>query len=164
MWDATPVYFHNVYAPVEDDQRAAFFEALPVDFGDNDSGVHIVGGDFNLPVNSILDATTPPANHNAGKAECMAWLAALRFTDAWRLIHPSTRKFSGPRRRNRLDYIYVDNNLAMYYLQSSLYETNQYHGDHLCHTTILATTPSAQQKQKAIWRLPRELLHDPRTV
>ncbi|KAG9415922.1 hypothetical protein AC1031_000307 [Aphanomyces cochlioides] len=71
-WNSTPVYFHNVYAPVEDDQRAAFFESLPVDFGDDDTGIHIVGGDFNLPMITSLDATTPPSNYNAGKAECLA--------------------------------------------------------------------------------------------
>ncbi|CAK5208405.1 unnamed protein product, partial [Aphanomyces euteiches] len=64
-WNSTPVYFHNVYAPVEDDQRAAFFESLPVDFGDDDTGIHIVGGDFNLPMTTSLDATTPPSNYNA---------------------------------------------------------------------------------------------------
>ncbi|CAK4487377.1 unnamed protein product, partial [Aphanomyces euteiches] len=85
IWHSTPVYFHNVYAPVEDDQRAAFFKSLPVDFGDDDTGIHVVGGDFKLPMTTSLGATIPPSNYNAGKADCLAWLAALCVTDAWRL-------------------------------------------------------------------------------
>ncbi|KAH9109185.1 hypothetical protein LEN26_014054 [Aphanomyces euteiches] len=165
-WNSTPVYFHNVYAPVEDDQRAAFFESLPVDFGDDDTGIHIVGGDFNLPMTTSLDATTPPSNYNAGKAECLAWLAALRVTDAWRLMYPSKPAHSGPRRKNRLDYIFVDRALATFHLHTTTYDANRFHGDHLTHTVTLMASPSTSQSQPSskLWRLPRELLLDHRTV
>ncbi|KAH9120837.1 hypothetical protein AeMF1_007163 [Aphanomyces euteiches] len=124
LWASTPVFFHNVYAPVEDDQRAAFFASLPTDFDDGDQGIHIIGGDFNLPLNTALDATSPSAKYNNGKAECLAWLAALRVTDAYRLKYPSTRVFSRPGRRNRLDYIFVDWGLATHHLHNSVYEAN----------------------------------------
>ncbi|CAK5056794.1 unnamed protein product, partial [Aphanomyces euteiches] len=121
---------------------------------------------FNLTLNSALDATSPSANYNNGKAECLAWLAALRVTDAYRLKYPSTRVFSGPGRRNRLDYIFVDWGLATHHLHNSIYEANRYRGDHLTHTTTLATviptTPS--KKRPSSWRLPRELLLNPHTV
>ncbi|RHY25066.1 hypothetical protein DYB32_008536, partial [Aphanomyces invadans] len=32
LWSDLPVYFHNVYAPVESHLRGAFFEQLPRDF------------------------------------------------------------------------------------------------------------------------------------
>ncbi|KAH9071723.1 hypothetical protein Ae201684P_009142 [Aphanomyces euteiches] len=31
-WEDTPVFFHNVYAPVQNQEREAFFDALPRDF------------------------------------------------------------------------------------------------------------------------------------
>ncbi|CAK4810719.1 unnamed protein product [Aphanomyces euteiches] len=166
IWHSTPVYFHNVYAPVEDDQRAAFFKSLPVDFGDDDTGIHVVGGDFKLPMTTSLGATIPPSNYNAGKADCLAWLAALCVTDAWRLMYPSKPAHSGPRRKNRFDYTFVDRELATFHLHKSTYDTNRFHGDQLTHTVSLMASPSTPRPQPSskLWRLPRELLLDHQTI
>jgi len=162
-WEDTPVYFHNVYAPVEDDKRADFFSGLPRDF--EDGSMHIVGGDFNIPMHATLDALKHIPSNNLGKAECLEWLAALRVIDPWRLMHPKVKMLSGPGGRNRLDYIYVDHALVAHYHHSSSFAPNKFRGDHMCHSTVLATTgASPQSKSKAVWRLPRELLHDARTV
>jgi hypothetical protein len=162
-WGATQVYFHNLYAPVEDALRADFFAALPRDF--EPDSIHFVGGDLNLPLDVALDATTYVAGSNLGKAECQAWLAALGVLDAWRTMYPTDKVFSGPGGKNRLDYLFVDHELVANHLQSSKYGPNQYRGDHLCHTTVLAATPTptaTRPKHPAVWRLPRELLLDPR--
>ncbi|ETW06270.1 hypothetical protein H310_02564 [Aphanomyces invadans] len=55
-WDNAPIYFHNVYAPVEAELRAAFFATLPRDFESNSR--HIVGGDLNFPMDATLDTTS----------------------------------------------------------------------------------------------------------
>ncbi|KAH9078338.1 hypothetical protein Ae201684P_019429 [Aphanomyces euteiches] len=104
LWASTPVFFHNTSTTMT---RASTSSAAI----------------FNLTLNSALDATSPSANYNNGKAECLAWLAALRVTDAYRLKYPSTRVFSGPGRRNRLDYIFVDWGLATHHLHNSIAAT-----------------------------------------
>ena len=154
------MYFHNVYAPVEDNLRADFFSSLPRDFGDD--SIHIIGGDFNFPMDTSLDATTLHNGHNAGKAECCAWLGALRVVDAWRHKYPTAKALSGPGGHNRLDYIYIDESLFAVFHASSTYNANNYHGDHLTHTTTLSASqaPAIKPKQK-LWRLPRELLQNP---
>jgi hypothetical protein len=162
-WEDTPVYFHNVYAPVEDDDRAAFFGELPRDF--EDGSMHIVGGDFNLPMDAALDAMKFTARSHYGKAECIEWLAALRVVDPWRMANPDMKEMSGPHGRNRLDYIFVDHALVAHYHHSSRFDANKYRGDHKTHTTVLAQlgAPTAQASKKT-WLLPRELLNDKRTV
>jgi len=162
-WDDTPVYFHNVYAPVEDDERAAFFRDLPRDF--EDGAMHIVGGDFNLPMDVSLDALTYTVRSHYGKAECIEWLAALRVVDPWRTANPDVKEMSGPHGRNRLDYIYVDHALAAHYHHSSRFDANKFRGDHKTLTTVLAQLGAPPPRpSKKTWRLPRELLHDKRTV
>ncbi|CAK4414804.1 hypothetical protein Ae201684P_019830 [Aphanomyces euteiches] len=65
-----------------------------------------------------------------------------------------------------MDYIFVDWGLTTHHLHSSVYEANRYCGDHLAHTTTLATviptTPS--KNQPSTWRLPWELLLNPHKV
>ncbi|RHY20733.1 hypothetical protein DYB32_009968, partial [Aphanomyces invadans] len=146
-----------------DDKRADFFSSLPRDF--EDGSIHIVGGDFNIPMHASLDAIHHIPSNNLGKAECFEWLAALRVVDPWRLMYPKLKMMSGPGGRNRLDYIYVDHALVAHYYHSSTFTPNKYRGDHMCHTTVLATTRTASaSKSKLVWRMPRELLLDQRTV
>jgi len=162
-WGTTPVYFHNVYAPVKDHKRAAFFAGLPREF-EADS-MHVIGGDFNFPMDASLDASTYLATNNLGKPECLEWLAALRVVDAWRTRYPDEKVLSGPGGRNRLDYLFVDHSLVAHYHRESHFASNKYRGDHLVHTTTLAIADtSARAPVKRVWRLPRELLQDPRNV
>ncbi|KAH9180949.1 hypothetical protein AeNC1_017076 [Aphanomyces euteiches] len=163
QWSGSPVYFHNVYAPVEDTHRADFFANLPHQFEDN--SIHIVGGDFNFPMDASLDASTSHNGNNAGKAECCAWLGALRVVDAWRHKYPKAKAMSGPGGRNRLDYIYIDETLVALFHSSSSFDANKYHGDHLTHTTTLSVSQaSAVKPQRKLWRLPRELLLNPKVT
>ena len=156
-WDDVPVYFHNVYAPVIAHSRHSFFDALPRDFEDN--SIHFVGGDFNLPLDEQLDASRPRPDHNAGKAECIAWLSALGVVDAWRIHNPNERTFSGPCRSNRLDYIFIDHDTLAQAYKDSKYSKNLFAGDHLEHTVILSS--GERVPDRGNWRLPRELLKDP---
>ncbi|KAH9120851.1 hypothetical protein AeMF1_007149, partial [Aphanomyces euteiches] len=81
-WEDTPVFFHNVYAPVQNQEREAFFDALPRDFPVN--AQHIIMGDFNLPLQRELDAMDHPhvitlADPNAlnGSRPCMSWMLGV---------------------------------------------------------------------------------------
>lgn len=157
QWDDTPVYFHNVYAPVVPNMRHTFFDALPRDF--EDDSVHFVGGDFNLPLDEHLDASRPRPDHTAGKVECVAWLTALGVIDVWRVQHPNERVFSGPGRSNRLDYMFADQGIVTQYHVNSTYASNSFAGDHLEHT--IALSQGHRTPERSYWRLPRELLQNP---
>ena len=159
-WANLPVYFHNVYAPVQSEGRAQFFQQLPRDF--EADCIHIVGGDFNIPMDQTLDTVSPHCRHSSGRIECAEWLAALGVVDAWRSIHPASKVFSGPGRINRLDYIFLADILTQRLHLHTSYDPNVYGGDHLSHTARISTIqlPSS----KPTWRLPRELLDDPNIV
>ncbi|RLO09757.1 hypothetical protein DYB28_015819, partial [Aphanomyces astaci] len=160
LWQGTPVYFHNVYAPVQPHLRQSFFEALPRDF-EHDS-VHLVGGDFNIPFEAALDASMPRVDGNTGKAECFEWLTALRVVDPWRIHHPHERVYSGPGRCNRLDYLLVDHDLMACYYKDAQYSKNVFGGDHLQH--VLTLSNGAHDQGRGQWRLPKELLSNPNIV
>ena len=154
QWDDTPVYFHNVYAPVTPHSRPSFFDSLPRNF--EDDSIHFVGGDFNIPLDGYLDASRPRQDHNVGKTECLSWLSNFGVIDAWRSHHPHTRQHSGPGRSNRLDYWFIDQDIVGYSYQSSTYSPNRFAGDHLEHTVVLSSAPITPGQ--GYWRLPRELL------
>jgi exonuclease III len=157
LWSGLPVYIHNIYAPVESHLRGEFFARLPRDF--EPDSLHLVGGDFNLPQHSSLDAKTVHSSHESGKPDCVEWLTALGVIDVWRQLNPSTRLFSGPGRVNRLDYIFLHGELVSHLNPVAKYDPNGYGGDHLTHTVTLSQSPSTTTK--GYWRLPRELLTDP---
>ncbi|ETV67712.1 hypothetical protein H257_16177 [Aphanomyces astaci] len=157
LWSDLPVYIHNVYAPVEPLLRGDFFASLPRDFEPN--SLHVVGGDFNMPLLSSLDATTLHSSQGSGRTDCVEWLTALGVVDVWRQLNPSTRLFSGPGRVNRLDYLFLDSAMASHLNPVATYDPNGYGGDHLAHTVTLSQ--SLCTTTKGYWRLPRELLSDP---
>ncbi|ETW06590.1 hypothetical protein H310_02808 [Aphanomyces invadans] len=88
----------------------------------------------------------------------MQWLTDLRVIDAWRLRHPQERSYSGPGRINRLDYIFVDHDLATKLSSVASYNANVHGGDHLSHTLMLSN--NMPPPSKGYWRLPREFLDD----
>ncbi|KAH9107181.1 hypothetical protein AeMF1_017421, partial [Aphanomyces euteiches] len=159
-WEDTPVFFHNVYAPVQNQEREAFFDALPRHFPVN--AQHIIMGDFNLPLQRELDAMDPSSCHHTGRSQCSQWLEALHVVDAWRLHNPSARVFSSPHGQNRLDYIFMDEDLMRTAYHQSTYFRSPEIVEHICHRVILQ--PMSQPKRRAYWKLPKELLQVPEVV
>ncbi|EFX61361.1 hypothetical protein DAPPUDRAFT_340008, partial [Daphnia pulex] len=159
-WEDIPVFFHNVYAPVPNEEREEFFEALPRNFPAN--AKHIVMGDFNLPLDRECDAKVPSASNHTGRMECVGWLQALGVVDAWRIHHPLARVFSSPRRKNRLDYIFLDEELMRQAYARSEYFSSDLIVEHMCHKVILQ--PIVQSRSRAYWKLPKELLEVPQVA
>ncbi|KAI9921610.1 hypothetical protein PsorP6_000776 [Peronosclerospora sorghi] len=104
---------HVVYAPVQVADRKDFFNALPARFPDDCH--HLVMGDFNVPMEPTLDEVIPYM-HDLGPAEFIAWQLRLGITDAWRNWWPDKREFTGPGRKNRVDYVFLSPTLLSYYL------------------------------------------------
>ncbi|RHZ12992.1 hypothetical protein DYB37_011542, partial [Aphanomyces astaci] len=156
-WSGLPVYIHNVYAPVEPHLRGEFFAHLPRVF--EPDSLHLVGGDLNLPLHSSLDSCATRLRPGGGRRDCIEWLTSLGVVDVWRQLHPHTKLYSGPGRVNRLDYLFVSEELSSQLNPTAKYGPNAYGGDHLTHTVTLSESPTTATK--GYWRLPRELLADP---
>ncbi|KAF1333810.1 Rna-directed dna polymerase, partial [Globisporangium splendens] len=147
------VYIHNVYAPNEVSERAKFFASLPREF--ESQSLHIVCGDFNVAIDRDKDATYP--RPHSSRDECNEWLSHLRVIDAWRLHHPEERVFSGPVPRcNRLDYIFMSDEICTNLYKSSDYKFLAHGGDHLAHEVCLTRWHHA--RGPSYWRVPRWLL------
>ncbi|CAI5722284.1 unnamed protein product [Peronospora effusa] len=124
------LFIHVVYAPVTVPKRKRFLTALPSNFPFD--AHHLVLGDFNIPMGPVMDKVTAYP-HNLGRAEFRDWLLRLGVLDAWRSAHPGRREFTGPGRRNRIDYCFVSPSLFDHYLRDVRHVTDVRYGheDHL---------------------------------
>ncbi|KAF1319013.1 Pollike protein, partial [Globisporangium splendens] len=150
------LFIHIVYAPVTVAERKTFFSALPSTFPVD--AQHLVLGDFNTPLDPSLDEATPYP-HDQGRDELTHWMLQLGVLDAWRQVFPDRRQFSGPRRRNRIDYCMLSTTLYTDCLQSVRYVTDDrwHHEDHLP-TAFELKSPSQPVTSRLPWKCPRWLL------
>lgn len=98
----------NVYAPP--DCSKSFFKSLFNVVAQEMEGVLVLGGDFNVVINSRLD-TTSHCNRKRQISKCVRnLLEDLGLIDAWRDIHPLTRDYthySAPHKvHSRIDYLF----------------------------------------------------------
>lgn len=157
-----PIYIHNVYAPVDNQEKVVFFNHLPVDFFEDGSS-HIVLGDLNTPLDPSVDASDPRASVSSGGSACNGWLGRLGVVDAWRIHHPDERVFTGPQpRRNRLDYVLMSNEFCGAVYGDSKYFEPKGAGDHLAHSVTLRSM--AQPHGHGYWRFSVGLLDYPDVV
>ena len=155
------LYIHNVYAPVVPSEKKAFFESLPTDFEPDVQ--HIVCGDFNTAIDIELDSARHVRHNDTSQAELLVWLGHLRVSDAWRVHNPTSRVFSGPLPRvNRLDYVFLSEDLLCQLYGSSKYFKPPHGGDHLAHLVVLV--PPQQLQGRGYWRFPRYLFEYPQVI
>ncbi|CAH0488952.1 unnamed protein product [Peronospora farinosa] len=100
--------------------------------------------------------------HVLGRAEFRDWLLRLGVLDAWRSAHPGRREFTGPGRRNRIDYCFVSPFLFEHYLRDVRHVTDVRYGheDHLP-VRFLLHSPTQPPQFRLPWKCPRWLLLDP---
>nr|CCA20275.1 pollike protein putative [Albugo laibachii Nc14] len=153
------VWIHVVYAPAQSSDQIQFFTSLPTDLPRDVQ--HIVLGDFNVPLDPTLDLShLRPAGTNIDAF--LQWNLHLGLVDAWRLTHPSVQEYTGPGRRNRLDYCFLSTEL----FQSSLTHIahdhlTQYHlADHLP-VTFLLQHPDHPGHSRQPWKFPTWLFRVP---
>lgn len=157
-----PILIHNVYAPCEASAKTAFYESLSRLLYP-DGAQHIVLGDLNLAVDPAVDSASGERRDSDARACYLRWSAALGVTDAWRVHHPDTVTFSGPvPRRNRIDYILLDDRLMTEHYSAAEYFDHQYGGDHLIHRVRLNATVT--RRGPSFWRLDASLLECPDVV
>ncbi|KAF1328370.1 putative Pollike protein, partial [Globisporangium splendens] len=144
MVSDAPVYIHNVYAPVDRQEKQQFFSSLSTeDF--EDQATHLVLGDLNTPLDPRLDSSSPDLCYEPARSSCLAWLARLGVVDAWRVHHDTRRVFTGPLpRKNRLDYILLSEAFYERFYDDSKYFVPQNAGDHLAHLVVSAIEKEAE--------------------
>lgn len=162
MVEGTPIFIHNVYAPVVRQDKRHFFDSLKTE-GFEDHATHFVLGDLNTPLDPRLDASTPDLHYDPGRSSCLEWLAKLGVVDAWRIHHDTKRVFTGHLpRKNRLDYILVSEAFYTRFSDDSKYFVPTHGGDHLAHSVSLRS--GSQLHGRGYWRFSLHLLEYPTVV
>ncbi|CEG44634.1 Endonuclease/exonuclease/phosphatase [Plasmopara halstedii] len=155
--EATTVYIHNIYVPVNASERSHFYRSLPTEFDQNSH--HLVLGDLNVAIDPILDSRGVTSASDTSRGYLLSWLSTLHVTDAWRLRFPCRRLFSGPTPRiNRLDYVFISDNWVDSRFEEARYFQAPHSGDHLALRVTLGT-PS-RRPLPAYWRLNPTTLQD----
>lgn len=152
-------FFHVIYAPVQAQDRRTYFDTLPIRFPD--SALHIALGDFNLAVDATLDSSTA-TTQDAGHSELQTWALQLGVLDAWRATYPDRRQFTGPGRRNRIDYCFVSLDVYDTLLRSIRHATDMaiHHADHVPVVFALESRDYPPQSRLP-WKCPRWILQNP---
>ena len=134
----TPLYIHNVYAPVDSSERKLFFDHLNTELFEPQA-THMVFGDLNTTLYPNLDASNSIHRHESSRLACLEWLSKLGVVDAWRQHHPEDRVFTGTLpRKNRLDYILMSECFFNHVNKDSSYFVAKHGGDHLAHQVIFS--------------------------
>lgn len=162
MVEGAPIYVHNVYAPVDQQEKQQFFSSLETESFE-DRATHFVLGDLNTPLDPRLDSSSPDLRYDPGRSSCLEWLARLGVVDAWRIHQNTKRVFTGPLpRKNRLDYILLSEDFYERHYNDSRYFLPQHAGDHLAHTVSFRS--GSQLHGRGYWKFPRYLLEYPLVV
>ncbi|OQR86561.1 hypothetical protein ACHHYP_10412 [Achlya hypogyna] len=135
------VYLHNVYAPSAPEERAAFFAAFPTGF--EPGAAHIL---------SAGTLTSPCL------AQPMVWLHALRLVDVYRQDNPTTISYTSPNLVNRLDYIFVSEEL---YAVAPIKSTHIHADTGSDHSACSFELSTHVKQRTGPWRTPRWLTRLP---
>ncbi|CAI5721978.1 unnamed protein product [Peronospora destructor] len=134
MVDSALIYIHNVYAPVDRQEKHQFFSSLATEEFEVHATLFVLG-DLNTPPDPTLDSSTPNLHYDPVRASCLEWFAKLGVVDAWRIHFDTKHVFTGPLpRKNRLDYILLSGTNCDGYYASSKYFLPTHAGDHLAHS------------------------------
>ena len=165
LYDTVYLQIICIYAPVQPSQRPRFFLSLPPFFRPNST--HIVGGDFNLVSNPLLDRTgSPPApNHTQGLPQLNLLLQQFNLLDIWRFNHPNhkqytwnSQKTNEPHIKSRLDVFFIPHTFSSQYIRNEFLPTVW--SDHLYTTLHLPINPSIPRGAN-YWKLNTAVLSEP---
>lgn len=150
----------NVYFP--NSSQVTFCRRVMRELQGFAEGTLIMGGDFNVPLNPIVDSSTGKSciTYRALKIikQC---LNTLQLVDAWRFLHPDTRDFtfhSIPHDRySRIDHIYISQRDQQTVTEAHIgIQTISDHAPISLGVDLLSTPHRVNT-----WRLNTSLLSDP---
>lgn len=105
-----PITIANVYAP--NSNQVAFFRKIKDLLTTFKSGILILGGDFNTPLNPLIDTSSGTSSlpYKALK-QIKIQFKELMLHDAWRTLNPQTKDFtyfsSVHQKYSRIDYFFL---------------------------------------------------------
>lgn len=111
---ATPIILVNIYAPNFDDTQ--FFEKIFSSIPNMDNNLLLIGGDFNLVLDVILDRSSNNSQNPSRSAGVVKnFMNQCGLSDVWRFQYPNTRAYSlfsnAHHTYTRIDYFLLDNRL-----------------------------------------------------
>ena len=118
-----PILLVNIYAPNRDNELVTFYRSLlqtiPTNNLDEIENI-IVGGDFNCPLNPVVDKRGGSLIPRQSVISTIEQLQSeLDLHDIWRIKNPTIRSFtwsqSNPLVFSRLDYWLISNSLSDVY-------------------------------------------------
>ncbi len=155
------VLFVNIYAPNSDTVRVDFFEILRKFLLHEITWDNIVvGGDFNVVQNSLLDKIGGVFSKKKSQAVLSSLQKELNIIDIWRIQNPNKKAYTwyqkSPNIRCRLDYFLVSKSLVKTCQDSKIYDSIK--TDHKIISLKLDLGHSL--RGPGFWKLNTSLLHD----
>lgn len=155
----------NVYAPTQDHpgEQAEFIDSLEEMVVESGEPSILLGGDFNLCLNTSLDrASSQTGMTNRGaqhKERVISFMDTLKLADSWRKFNQGTKCFTfrrGPQ-ASRLDYWMVSEHLLT--SETKVGISREPLSDHDSIYLRIGQTPP--RKGPGVWRIDNALLTNP---
>jgi exonuclease III len=148
----------NIYGPNEDDPH--FFDMLRTKIEQFENTSIILGGDFNVVQNYLLDTLNIKNRNNPNSHERVLNLKQeLDLLDPWREENPETRIYTWHNNQNkqsRLDYFLISSDV-----KNCIEKTNIKPGYRSDHSLVEITMNlNNQPKGRGIWKFNNSLLKD----
>lgn len=158
IWNK-PITIANIYAP--NSAQVTFFREIATTLSAFQSGLLLMGGDFNVPLNPLLDTSTSTSSIPfKALRQIKIQLHDLLLHDTWRTLHPNMKDFtffSPPHNRySRIDYIFLSQK-DLSCLDQATIEPSFLSDHHPITATI--TFPEQTPFSKS-WRLDASILTD----
>ncbi|MFK7981593.1 MAG: reverse transcriptase family protein [Saprospiraceae bacterium] len=154
------VYIHCVYVPQT--HKKEFMDKLPRNFPKD--SYHLIGGDFNITL-SPLDQVNQQRGRSESEVDRIGlhnWIEALQLCDTWRDSNPFSKDFTGPGRKNRIDYILCTNTFHKEYGFKDEIIHEESGSDH---AIVKSTWKSRHVKsKKAYWKCPTWIISQEKSV
>lgn len=160
---STPITLANIYCP--NDHQVSFFRKTCDLLTSFKSGIVLLGGDFNVPLNPLLDSSTGTSTLTyKAIRQINLQLQSLTLHDTWRTLFPSDKDytfFSAPHQKySRIDFFFLSQT-DLPLLQQSTIEPMFLSDHHPITVTLSFPEPNSRTK---IWRLNPSLLKDPLVI
>ena len=150
----------NVYGPSAGD-HPEFFENLFDLIVTLDNEKIIIGGDWNIALNPIID-TNHPSNvyRHRSRRKVIEFMEKYDMVDIYRTLHSDCRKYTWRRfnstQRSRLDYFLISEELGL--MVDDAVITPGYNSDHSM--VCLGLKTDIVRRQKPFWKFNNSLLKD----
>ena len=149
----------NIYAPNEDSPD--YFNEIFEKIKNLDSIFTVIGGDFNVALNPLLDHSNP-VWHNVNTWNCIKdWIESENWCDIWRFQHQEEKRFTWVKTRpnicwSRIDYWLVSANLVNSTIGTDILPC--VHSDHSAIELSIATVE--EERGPGYWKFNDTLLND----